>query len=140
MTSVKTNENKNWTQLLKTNFSILETLFFGLKRFLHSKGPKNAICLWLILRNIEQSQICIVYFRSIFLVSATNKLRFQDLLSEGIFSGPKTKFLVMKTWSSEVVSNFCFCLFLWIPFYLGWIYKKRTMYKIIFSSVYSDAK
>ena len=49
MASVKTNKIKNQTPLLKTNFSCLETLSLGPKRFLHSKGPKNAICLWLIL-------------------------------------------------------------------------------------------
>ena len=42
MASVKTNKNKNPTPLLKTNFG---TLLFGLKRFLHSKGPKNVIVL-----------------------------------------------------------------------------------------------
>ena len=41
MVSVKTNKNKNGTPLLKINFSLLETLFLGPKRFLHSKGPKN---------------------------------------------------------------------------------------------------
>ena len=43
---------------LKTNFSWLATLSLGPKRFLHSKGPKNVICLWLRLGNIKQSQIC----------------------------------------------------------------------------------
>ena len=45
MASVKTNKNKNPTPLLKTNFSWLETLLLGPKRFLHSKGPKKAILL-----------------------------------------------------------------------------------------------
>ena len=57
----------------------LETLSLGPKRFLHSKGPKNVICLWLRLGNIKQSQICIVYFWSIFLVSAKDKSHFWDL-------------------------------------------------------------
>ena len=100
MASVKTNKNKNLTPFLKTNFSGQETLYLGLKRFLHSIGPKNVICLWLRLGNIKQSWICIVYFCS------------------------KTKCLVLKSWSSEVVSDFCFCLFYWMPFYLNWIYKK----------------
>merc|ERR1712237_319469 len=47
MASVKTNKNKNRTPLLKINFSIQEFLSLGPKRFLHSKGPKNGICLWL---------------------------------------------------------------------------------------------
>ena len=47
MASIKTNKNKKRTPLLKTNFSWLATLSLGPKRFLHSKGPKNAICLWL---------------------------------------------------------------------------------------------
>ena len=76
MASVKTNKNKNRTPLLKTNFSRLETLSFDPKRFLHSKGPKNAICLWLRLGNIIQCTICNVYFRSVFLVSAKDKLHF----------------------------------------------------------------
>ena len=82
MASVKTNKNKNWTPLLKTNFSWLETLFLGPKRFLHSKGPKNVICLWLRLGNIKQSQICIVYFCSIFLVSAKDKFHFMSHTTE----------------------------------------------------------
>ena len=47
MVSVKTNKNKKWTALLKTNFWWQGTLLLGPKRYLHSKGPKNAICLWL---------------------------------------------------------------------------------------------
>ena len=39
------------------------------------------------------------------------QLHFQDIWSAGIPSGTKAKFLVMKSWSSEVVSDFCFCLF-----------------------------
>ena len=35
----------------------------GPKRFLHSKGPKNVICLWLRLGIIKQSQICNLYSR-----------------------------------------------------------------------------
>jgi len=37
--------NKNLTPLLKHNFSWLETLLLGLKRYLHSKGPQNGLCL-----------------------------------------------------------------------------------------------
>ena len=103
MASVKKDKNKNLTPLLKTNFSRQETSL-GPKRCLHSKGPKNVICLWQRQGNIKLSQSCIVYFCSIFLVSAKEKLHFQDLQSEGIFSGPKTMFLIMKSWSSEVVS------------------------------------
>ena len=47
MTSTKTNKNKKCTPLPKTNFWSYTTLLFCLKWFLHSKGPKNAICLWL---------------------------------------------------------------------------------------------
>ena len=32
---------------------------------------------------------------------------FQDLQSDGIFLGSKAKFLVMKSWSLEVDSDFC---------------------------------
>ena len=46
MANIKTNKNKNRTPLLKTNFSWPETLSLGPKRYLHSKGPKNSICLW----------------------------------------------------------------------------------------------
>ena len=46
MASIKTNKNKNQTSLMKTNFSWLKTFVLGPKRFLHSKGPKNAICLF----------------------------------------------------------------------------------------------
>ena len=111
MASVRTNKNKNLTPLLKANFSRQKTLSLGPKRFLHSKGPKNVICLWLRLGNIKQNQICYVYIFSIFPDSANNKSHFQDLQSEGIFLDPKTKLLFMKSWSLEVVSIFCFCLF-----------------------------
>jgi len=55
MGSAKTNKNR--AILLKTNISWLETLIMGPKRFLHSKCPKNAICLHPRLRisnGIEQ--------------------------------------------------------------------------------------
>ena len=48
--------------------------------------------------------------------SAKNKLQFMELQSEEIFLGPKTKFLIMKSQSSKVVSIFCFCLFERMPF------------------------
>ena len=35
------------------------------------------------------------------------ELPFSDLQNEEIFLDPKAKFLVMKSWSSEVVSDFC---------------------------------
>ena len=47
MTPIKTNNNMKWTTLLKTNFWWQETFLLGLKRFLPSKDPTNAICLWL---------------------------------------------------------------------------------------------
>ena len=47
MASIKTNKIKKRTPLLCINFWKLTTLLFCPKRFLHSKGPKNAICLWL---------------------------------------------------------------------------------------------
>ena len=40
MASLKTNKNTKRTPLLNINFSLLETLFFGPKRFLRSKGLK----------------------------------------------------------------------------------------------------
>ena len=40
-------KNKKWTSLPKTNFQNCTTLLFCPKRFLHYKGPKIAICLWL---------------------------------------------------------------------------------------------
>ena len=76
MASVKTNKIKNQTALWKTNFLRYTTLLLGPKRFLHSEGPKNVICLWLRLGNIKRSQICTVYIRSIFLVSAKDKSHF----------------------------------------------------------------
>ncbi len=45
MTSTKTNKNKKWTPLPKTNFLSYTTLLLGPKRFVHSKGPKIAFCL-----------------------------------------------------------------------------------------------
>ena len=100
MASFKTNKNKNWTPLVRTNFSKLETLSLGPKRFLYSKGHKSAICLWLTLRS---NLHCFT-----FSVSAKDKLPFQDIQSEGIFLGPKANFLATKRWSSEVLSDFCF--------------------------------
>ena len=69
----KPNKNKNQTPLLRMNFLWVETFSLGPKRFLHSKGPRNVICLWLRLGNVKQSRICNVYFRSILLVSAEDK-------------------------------------------------------------------
>ena len=43
---------------------------------------------------------------------------------------PKTKFLVVKSWSSELVSVFVFVCF--NPFYLTWIYKKGNRGNFIF--------
>ena len=48
------------------------------------------------------------YFRK---WSPLKQLYFSDLYIEGIFSGPKAKFLVMKSWSLDVVLDFCVCLF-----------------------------
>ena len=45
MASIKTNKKR--TALLETNFWWQETLLLGLKWYPYSKGPKNAICLWL---------------------------------------------------------------------------------------------
>ena len=57
------------TTLQRINFSRLETLSFGPKIFFQSKGPKNAICLWLWLRKIEQCQawtnVCEVFWKGI---------------------------------------------------------------------------
>ena len=50
MASIKTNKIKKRTPLHNINFWKLTTLLFCPKRFRHSKGPKNAICLWLSLR------------------------------------------------------------------------------------------
>ena len=47
MASIKTNKIKKRTPLHNINFWKLTTLLFCPKRFFHSKGPKNAICLWL---------------------------------------------------------------------------------------------
>ena len=47
MASIKTNKIKKRTPLHNINFWKLTTLLFCPKRFRHSKGPKNAICLWL---------------------------------------------------------------------------------------------
>ena len=49
MAILKMRQIKNRTPLQKTNFSLLETLSLGPKRFLHSKGPKNGICLVFIM-------------------------------------------------------------------------------------------
>ena len=105
MTSVKTSRNKKQTPHLI--FLWLATLSLGPKQYLHSKGLKNTICLWLRLSVliVEQCRFDIVQF---YLVSAKDKLHFQYLWSEGIFSGTRKKFLVMKSWSSEVVSDFWF--------------------------------
>ena len=44
MASVKINKNKNWP--LKTNFSWRETLFLGLKRYLHSALKMQFVYGW----------------------------------------------------------------------------------------------
>ena len=56
----------------------------------------------------------------IFSVSTKEKLHFKDFLSDDVFLGLKAKFLVIISFqkSLELVSDFCFCLFLWTPFYL----------------------
>ena len=58
MVSIQTNKNKNQTPLLTTNFLCLKTLSLGPKRFLHSKGPKNVICLWRRLGKLKRSKHC----------------------------------------------------------------------------------
>ena len=71
--------------------SLLHTLLFGRKRFLHCKGPKNTICLWLRERNIEKCQINIVRSRLIFIVSAKDIFRtfiVKEFLKD--FFGPKS--------------------------------------------------
>ena len=62
MVSIKTNKNENLTPFLKTNFSRQETLSLGLKRFLHSKGPKNVICLWLRLGKFNVNNVDLTLF------------------------------------------------------------------------------
>ena len=62
----------------------------------------------------------------------SDKLQFQDLQSEGIILGQATKLYNFKSQSLEVVSIFCFCLFQWMSFYLGWIYKKGQCTKNFF--------
>ena len=52
MASAKTNKIEKRTPLPKTNFLSYTTLLLGPKRFVHSKGPKIALCLcytWLSL-------------------------------------------------------------------------------------------
>ena len=61
-----------------------------------------------------------------------DKVQFQDLWSERIFLGQATKLYNFKSQSLEVVSIFCFCLFQWMSFYLGWIYKKGQCTKNFF--------
>ena len=63
VTSTKTNKNKKWTPLLKTNFLRYTTLLLVPKRFVLSKGPKIALCLcetWLSL-DIERRMCNIPY-------------------------------------------------------------------------------
>ena len=45
MASAKTNQIEKRTPLPKTNFLRYTTLLLGPKRFVHSKGPKIALCL-----------------------------------------------------------------------------------------------
>ena len=45
MASTKTNKIEKRTPLPKTNFLRYTTLLLGPKRFVHSKGPKIALCL-----------------------------------------------------------------------------------------------
>ena len=47
MASIKTNKIEKQTPLPKTNFLRYATLLLRPKRFVHSKGPKNGICLFL---------------------------------------------------------------------------------------------
>ena len=54
MASIKMNKIKKRTPLHNINFWKLTTLLFCPKRFFHSKGPKNAICLWLRIGKSEQ--------------------------------------------------------------------------------------
>ena len=59
-------------------FHDVETLFLDPKRFLHSKGPKNAICLWLRLKKSNRIKQCRFNIVRYFLVSAIDKLHFED--------------------------------------------------------------
>ena len=114
MASIKTNKIKNPTPLLKTNFLWIETLLLGPKRFLHSKGPKNAICLCLSQRKI--TFLGPLQWRNLFgpksKVSRHEKLVFRS----GV------RFLFLFVWMDAILQNpfflknqsldfwfFCFC-------------------------------
>ena len=90
MAAFKTNRNKIRTALLKTNFSWLETLSLGLKRFLHSKGPKNAICL-LAESKKNQTKSNLHCLLPINFPSLQGQITFLGPLKWGNLFGPKDK-------------------------------------------------
>ena len=50
---LKQTKSKKRTPLPKTNFLRYTTLLLDPKRFVHSKGPKNGICLFLWSGNLH---------------------------------------------------------------------------------------
>ena len=68
--------------------------------------------------------------------SAKDKLRFQDLQSEGIILGKKAKLYNFKSWYKEVMFVFCFCLFQWTPIFWPEFTEKAKRFKKILIPIF----
>ena len=116
MASIKTNKNKKRTALLKTNFWWQETLPLGPKWYLHSKGPKNAIYLWLS----HDKEHCTFNQQCSWSWLSQRQIAFLGPLEWRYGFGPKDKILVMKSWS------------LWCPFFVFVWFAKKGIVEISF--------
>ena len=135
MASIKTNKNKKRTPLLKTNFSWLETLSLGPKRFLHSKGPKNAICLW--LRHDQEH--CWLNVQCSLSWLSQRQIAFLGPLEWRYRFGPKSKVSCHQKLVFRSAVRFLFLFVLTDAILLNLDLQKRTPDLIDFSTVYTFA-
>ena len=131
MVSVKTNKKKNLTPLLKTNFWWKKTL--GPKQYIHSKGPKNAICLWLS----HDQDHCWLNVQCYLSWLSQRQIAFLGPLEWRNLFGPKDK---VSSYEKLVLGSGVRFLFLFVlmdVILLNLDLQKRTPWKFHFSTVYT---
>ena len=135
MASVKTNKNKKRTALLKTNFWWQETLLLGPKPYLHSKGPKNAICLWLS----HDKEHCTFNQQCSWSWLSQRQIAFLGPLEWRYHFGPKDKVASHEKLVFRIVAPFLFLFVLKDAILLNLDLQKRTPDLDVFSTVYTFA-
>ena len=125
--------NKNQTALQKTNFWWQETLPLGPKWYLHSKGPKNAICLWLShdKEHCTFNQQCSWSWLSLRQIVFLGPLEWRNLF------GPKSKVPYHEKLVLKCGVGFLILFVLTDAILLRLDLQKRTMYKFNFSTFYT---